>query len=219
VTVDPHWLTAPGPAHLRRTALAARAADLAAASSAGVTLRETPPLATVDLRVDPRSAAARRVEDALGARLPGANAVGPASLGAVLWLGPDEFLVVAGDGEAPGVVALLAEALGGDRGSVVDVTAARAGVDLAGPRAAELLAKGCSIDLHPRAFPPGRCAQTLLARANVVVWHLGEPLRDGGYRVLTGASFAGYLADWLVDAAGEYAGQAGTTPGTPDSVA
>jgi sarcosine oxidase subunit gamma len=99
------------------------------------------------------------------------------------------------------------------------VTAARAGVDLAGPRAAELLAKGCSIDLHPRAFPPGRCAQTLLARANVVVWHLGEPLRDGGYRVLTGASFAGYLADWLVDAAGEYAGQAGTTPGTPDSVA
>jgi sarcosine oxidase subunit gamma len=223
VTADPHWLTTPGPAHLRRTALAARAADLAAASGPGVTLRETPPLAMVNLRVAPRSDAARRVEDALGARSPGANAVAPASLGAVLWLGPDELLVVAGDGEAPGVVALLTEALGGDPGSVVDVSAARAGVDLAGPRAADVLAKGCSIDLHPRAFPPGRCAQTLLARANVVVWHLGEPLRDGGYRVLTGASFAGYLADWLVDAAAEYqpAGdsQAGTTPGTPDSVA
>jgi len=204
VTADPHWLTAPGPAHLRRTALAGRAADLAAASGAGVTLRETPPLAMVNLRVAPGSGAARRVADALGAPLPGANAVAPASPGAVLWLGPDEFLVVAGDGAAPGVVALLTEALGGDRGSVVDVSAARAGVDLAGPRAAELLAKGCSVDLHPRAFPAGRCAQTLLSRANVVLWHLGEPLRDGGFRVLTGGSFAGYLADWLVDAAGEY---------------
>ena len=204
MTADPHRLTAPGPAHLRRTALDARAADLAAASGAGLTLRETPPLAMVNLRVAPGSDAARRAADALGATLPGANAVAPASQGAVLWLGPDEFLVVAGDGAAPGVVALLTEALAGDPGSVVDVSAARAGVDVAGPQAGDLLAKGCSIDLHPRAFPPGRCAQTLLARANVVLWHLGEPSRDGGYRVLTGASFAGYLADWLIDAAGEY---------------
>ena len=204
MTVDPHWLTSPGPTHLRRTALAARSGDLAAASGAGVTLRETPPLTMVNLRVAPESVAARRVEDALGAKLPGANAVAPASLGAVLWLGPDEFLTVAGDGEAPGVVALLTEALGDGRGSVVDVSAARAGVDLAGPRVVDLLAKGCSVDLHPRAFPAGRCAQTLLARANVLLWHLGEPLRDGGFRVLTGTSYAGYLADWLIDAAAEY---------------
>jgi sarcosine oxidase gamma subunit len=38
------------------------------------------------------------------------------------------------------------------------------------------------------------------------VWHLGEGLYDGGFRVLTGSSFAGYLADWLIDASAEFAG-------------
>ena len=38
----------------------------------------------------------------------------------------------------------------------------------------------------------------------MIVWHLGENLYDGGYRVLTGSSFGDYLADWLIDAAAEY---------------
>jgi sarcosine oxidase subunit gamma len=158
----------------------------------------------VNLRVRPGSAEARRVGDALGTTLPAANAVAPATRGAVLWLGPDEVLVVGRDGAAAGLVAQLTAALAGARGSVVDVSAARAGVEVAGERARDVLAKGCSLDLHPRVFTPGRCAQTLLARANVIVWHLGENLYDGGYRVLTGASFAGYLADWLSDAAAEF---------------
>jgi sarcosine oxidase subunit gamma len=189
---------------LRRTPLAHRAGDLAAASGPGVRLRETPPLAMVNLRVRPGSAEARRVEDALGTTLPAADAVAPATRGAVLWLGPDEVLVVGLDGDAAALVAQLTAALAGGRGSVVDVSAARAGVDVAGERARDVLAKGCSLDLHPRVFTPGRCAQTLLARANVIVWHLGENLYDGGYRVLTGTSFAGYLADWLSDAAAEF---------------
>jgi sarcosine oxidase subunit gamma len=199
VTADPFRLTAPGPEHLRRSPLADRAADLAAVSGGGVTLRETPPLTIVNLRVAPGSDAAHRVADALGTKLPAANTVAPATTGAVLWLGPDESLVVAGDGEGPAVVGLLAAAVGAE-GSVVDVSAARAGVDLGGPRARDVLEKGCSVDLHPGVFPPGACAQTLLARAGVILWHE----RDGRYRVLTGASFGHYLADWLIDAATEY---------------
>jgi sarcosine oxidase subunit gamma len=206
VTADDPLLSRPGPAALRRTALAHRAADLAAASGDAVRLRETPPLAMVNLRVDPGSPAARRIADALGTSLPAANAVAPATRGAVLWLGPDELLVVGRDGDAPDVVAQLTAGLAGEAGSVVDVSAARVGVEVTGARARDVLEKGCPVDLHPAAFPAGRCAQTLLARANVVVWHLGEGLYDGGFRVLTGASFAGYLADWLIDASAEFAG-------------
>jgi sarcosine oxidase, subunit gamma len=199
VTVDPFWLTTPGPAALRGGPLTDRAADLAAASGDAVTLRETPPLTMVNLRVTPGSDAARRVAAALGTELPAANTVAPATAGAVLWLGPDESLVVADDGAAPAVVGLLAGGVGAE-GSVVDVSAARAGVDLSGPRARDVLEKGCSIDLHPAAFPPDACAQTLLARAGVILWHE----RAGAYRVLAGASFGDYLADWLIDAAAEY---------------
>ena len=29
--------------------------------------------------------------------------------------------------------------------------------------------KGCSLDLHPRSFRPGQCAQTLLARGGIIL--------------------------------------------------
>jgi sarcosine oxidase subunit gamma len=47
----------------------------------------------------------------------------------------------------------------------VDVSASRAVIELAGAQARAVLAKGCGLDLHPRSFTAGRCAQTVLARA------------------------------------------------------
>ncbi|MGH3327079.1 MAG: sarcosine oxidase subunit gamma, partial [Streptomycetales bacterium] len=111
-------------------------------------------------------------------------------------------LVVGPDGDAGPVAAALRAALGDAHGSVVDVSAHRAVLELAGPRARQVLEQGCSIDLHPRAFGPGRCAQTLLARAQVLLWQTAE---GPTYLLLVRGSFAGYLADWLVDALGEYA--------------
>jgi sarcosine oxidase subunit gamma len=71
---------------------------------------------------------------------------------------------------------------------------------VAGPRARDLLAHGCALDLHPRSFGPGRCAQTMLARAQVLlVAHDGDE-----FTVFVRSSFAGYLATWLLDAAAEY---------------
>lgn len=129
----------------------------------------------------------------LGVPLPGPNTVATAGERSILWLGPDEWLVV-GPPDDP-----VATELTGD--SVVDVSANRTTIELAGPHARDILEKGTSIDLHPRAFGPGRCAQTLLARAQVVLAQVnGEPT----YHVLVRGSFAAYLADWLVDAAREF---------------
>ena len=60
------------------------------------------------------------------------------------------------------------------RGAVVDVSANRTALSIAGPGARELLEHGCAIDLHPRVFGPGRAAQTNLARANVIVLALDD---------------------------------------------
>ena len=107
-----------------------------------------------------------------------------------LWLGPDEWLVV---GESANALRLPEGA-----GSLVDLSANRVVLELRGPSARDVLAAGCALDLHPRAFGPGRCAQTLLARAAVILEQTsGEP----AYRIYVRPSFAGYLTDWLRDAA------------------
>jgi sarcosine oxidase subunit gamma len=184
---------------LRRSPLADRAETLAAASSDAVTLTEVPFLTAVNLRVDPDSDAARRVGERRGTPLPDApNTVADAGSRCVLWLGPDEWLVVGPDGDAPALLALL----GDEPDSVVDVSANRTTVQVSGPSARDLLEKGCTLDLHPRAFGVGRCAQSTVAKAQVVLWQTADtPV----YRLLVRGSFSGYLADWLIDAAGEYA--------------
>ena len=112
-----------------------------------------------------------------------------------LWLGPDEWLVVAGPGQAPAIVAELEAALDGAHRSVVDVSAYRTVVELAGDRRYDLFTQGCGLDLHPRSWRDGRCAQTLLARAPVLLQE-----RDHATRIFVRASFATHLAAWLLRA-------------------
>lgn len=122
---------------------------------------------------------------------PGATARAGDTL--VLWLGPDEWLVT---GPPDGTLLSTVE----DAGSVVDVSAHRTTLLVAGAHARDLLAHGCPLDLHPDVFPVGHCAQSTLARTQVVLVRV-EP---DAYHVLVRASFARYLADWLDDAAVEY---------------
>ena len=166
-------------------------------------LRELPFLAQLDLRLGADDVEARdAVESVIGALPIEPNTVHGGADAAVLWLGPDEWLVVGPpDGEAA-LASQLHEALGGARRrvAIVDVSANRTTLELNGPRVRELLEFGCPIDLHPRAFGPGRCAQTLLARANVLIWFVtDEP--EPVYRLLVRPSFAAYVAAWLADAA------------------
>jgi sarcosine oxidase subunit gamma len=115
----------------------------------------------------------------------------------VLWLGPDEWLVVGADGDS--IEAPLRAALAGSTASVVDVSAARTCFEVAGSNAREVLASGCSIDLHPRVFGPGRCVQTLLARVPVILHQLDD---DPRFRIMVRPSFAEWLAAWFEDAGG-----------------
>jgi sarcosine oxidase subunit gamma len=172
-------------------------------------LAEVPYLSMVNLRVDPAGPVAGRIAALLGVELPTEpNTVASSPAWSVLWLGPDEWLVLGPDGAAPDLVELLRGLLAGQRGSAVDLSANRTTIELTGPSAREVLEQGCPLDLHPRVFGPGRCVQTMLARAQVVIWRPASDAADGGpgetFRLLVRGSFAGYLAAWLTDAAGEY---------------
>lgn len=166
-------------------------------------IRERPFHAQLDVRLDPADATARAgVEAAVGPLPVEPNTAHGDGEASVLWLGPDEWLVVGPpDGEGP-LERQLRESLGEAAGrvAIVDVSANRTIVELARPDARAILEGGCPIDLHPRAFGPGRCAQTLVARANVIVHQLGsEP--EPVFRLFVRPSFAAYLATWLTDAA------------------
>src|SRR5437879_177791 len=137
--------------------------------------RTLPRLTQVGVRADPAGAAARR----LGLPLEPNSAASDRDR-RVLWLGPDEWLVVAAPEERPLLEVELREALGDELGAVVDVSAQRTAIELSGPDSLDVLGQGCSIDLHPGVFREGGCFQTMLARAQVILlpvasqasWHL-----------------------------------------------
>jgi sarcosine oxidase subunit gamma len=167
-------------------------------------VRELPFLAQLDLRADASDAGLMaRLTTAIGARPPtepNTAVVSDDGSRHVLWLGPDEWLIVAEPDTGPALEAAVRRVIGDGRGAVVDVSANRTTLSVSGPRARELLAFGCSIDLDERRFKPGICVQTLLARANVVIVPVG-PAVEPAFRVFVRPSFAAYLAAWLTDAA------------------
>ncbi|WP_017556002.1 sarcosine oxidase subunit gamma [Nocardiopsis baichengensis] len=183
--------------------LAARADALARHSAPegvqGVRIAEVPFTAQVALRVDPRGGAAERIGTALGAALPGRpGQVARTDRVLVLGLGPDEWLVVGSEGTAQELQDTLTAALDGAHGAVVDVSAHRTIVRVTGPKTRDLLNTGCALDLHPRVFGADRCAQTLLARAAVIL--LCRETDPADFWIFVRSSYARYLADWLIDA-------------------
>ena len=85
---------------------------------------------------------------------------------------------------------------------MVDVSAQRTTLRLRGEHVRDLLAGGCSLDLHPRVFGRGTAAQTLLGQAGVLLMALDDT--GTHYQIMVRSSFAGYLTSWLLDAATEY---------------
>ena len=170
--------------------LAERAQDLAAlaeVSGGAATAAEVPFLGQVDLRVSTEVSGNLALP-----RVP--NTVLAAGDRAALWLGPDEWLITGAPGSAPAIAAEVAAALAGVASSIVDVSANRAVLDLSGPAALDVLARGCPLDL--RSWWAGLCAQTILGKTQVIL-----DQRVNATRIYVRPSFANYLVDWLRAAA------------------
>ena len=192
--VDPR--PALDPMEAARDPLVHRIDDLVALSGRTgglVGAAHAPFLTQIDLRVDPSTAGLLPFGLPLE---PNTSWQGDART--VLWLGPDEWMILGLARTGDDLVDDLRGALADRHHSVTDVSANRVAIELSGPGRTELLARGCSLDLHPRAWGPGRCAQTLLGKAQVLLFEASDTTT-----VLVRTSFADYLVDWLTAAAGQ----------------
>ncbi|WP_028812034.1 sarcosine oxidase subunit gamma [Streptomyces flavidovirens] len=181
--------------------------DALARLPTGVQVRELPFLTQLNLRLQPGSAAAQAVEAALGLTLPGPLRAGMSGDVKLLWMGPDEWLLVAPEGRQHDLVAQLRSAIGDEFATVTDVSAQRTTLALSGHLVREVLAQGCAIDLDPRVTPVGSCLTTVLAQAPITLVVRGDAASS--VWLLVRSSFASYLATWLVDACTEYRGGTG----------
>ena len=186
---------------IRRSPLHSHHSRLAALPQSA-SVSDEPFFTMVELWVDPSGPGASAAADVLGVdalpTTPSTVVDGPDT--SVIWLGPQEWLAGSARPARGQVGGWRRPPLSTASGAAVDVSAQRTSVRLRGLHARAVLAKGCALDLHVMA--PGSAAQTVLGRASVVL----VPMSDDGtdYRIIVRSSFARYLADWLIDAAGEF---------------
>lgn len=186
----------------RRGALDDLAEALAAASSDALRIGVEPACSVLNLRGTPADPSlVTDVMRMLGIELPlEPNRWHGDDRLAAVWLGPDEWLLVAPDDEAARIEEGLRQARPADPWlSVVDVSSNYMRLLLSGAHVREFLAKCCALDLRPDVFSRGDCAQTNLARSRVLL----RAIDSNSFEVWLRNSFARYLAEWLLDACAE----------------
>jgi sarcosine oxidase subunit gamma len=160
------------------------------------TLSEAPPAARFLLR----GAEAVRVACGMAFGVEPASRLGSAGESegrAALWLGPDEWLLIADGADAAEIGAMLESVLDGTAHSLVDVSHRQIGLIASGPVTARVLNAGCPLDLDTRAFPVGFATRTLFDKIEIVLWRRAETT----FHVEVWRSFAPYLAASFAEAA------------------
>jgi sarcosine oxidase, subunit gamma len=165
--------------------------------------------------------AARAAGEAFGVRLPETACRAAARDGrAALWLGPDEWLLLAPANEGAEIAAAIVRALEGPgqegagheipghespghdtmAHALVDIGHRAASIGIDGPDSTAVLNAGCPLDLDPGAFPVGMCTRTVFAKAGIVLWRRGM-MR---FRLDVARSFAPYVWRLLEEARREF---------------
>ena len=143
------------------------------------------------------------VSDIIGLRLTKETNVvtGGPGFPRILRLGPEEWLLVTEDEESGRVMLGLNNSFESGHVRVIDNSDAYAIVGVTGANARDILAKGCTLDLHERVFHSGCSTRTLLAQVQVILHQVTD---DPDYEIHVHRSFAEFLWEWFVDAGQEY---------------
>jgi sarcosine oxidase subunit gamma len=171
--------------------------------SGGVILRERPFLGHISIQGKGEDAAfTEACAKTLGLALPttpNTQATGEDVI--VCWLRPTEWLVLT-EGEASRAwLDRLRSALEGVHSGVVDLSGGQTLIEIRGEHAVDTLAKGTTLDLHPRRFGAGQCARSQLAKTTAFIRAV---VPGQAFDIMVRRSFADYLWQWLYDAASEY---------------
>ena len=149
------------------------------------------------------AAAARDLGSAFGADLsltPMRAGTGEAGR-AALWLGPDEWMLIAPVSEHQALIDLVARVVI-EPHSLVDVSHRNAALTVSGSKVEAVLNAGNPLDLDVSAFPVGMCTRTLLGKCEIILWRTG-PFT---FHIEAFRSFMPYVHAYLTEAAREYTG-------------
>jgi sarcosine oxidase subunit gamma len=115
---------------------------------------------------------------------------------AALWLGPDEWLLLAPEDAARAVQAALIRALGERPYALIGIAHRNTALEISGPRATMVLNAGCPLDLHTSRFPVGMCTRTILGKAEIILWRTASEV----FHIDVWRTFAPYVWDFLIEA-------------------
>lgn len=142
----------------------------------------------------------RVMRESFGIDLPEAGQSAAAPGATALWTQPGGWLVTAPRIEEGFLATAIASALEG-HATVIDQSHGRVTIALDGEPVRAVLAKGCRLDLHPRAFAPGCVAGTAIAQVNLL---LHRPVEGALFELTLPATFAEPFFHWLAESAAEF---------------
>lgn len=140
------------------------------------------------------------VRDIAGHSLPKPGRAEIAGDAMAVWIQPSGWLVIRPRGVEGALAKLLTETAG-DRVAIVDQSHGRAVLRLSGAHARGVLAKGCRLDLHPRAFSAGSAGTTTIDHITVTIVQADA---TPTYDLVLPANFAEAFLDWLRMSAAEF---------------
>ncbi|WP_269582352.1 sarcosine oxidase subunit gamma [Roseibium sp. Sym1] len=149
-----------------------------------------------------REASLKAAGEAFGTPLP-VTPLGSATAAkrASLWMGPDEWTLLAPEEELTQVFEAIEGKLADTPHALVDISHRSQAVIVSGSKAEWLLNTGIFIDLSLEAFPVGTVTRTIFHKAPVMVWRTGPDT----FVVEAWVSFMDYVAGLLVQAGQELA--------------
>lgn len=161
-----------------------------------LSLRERPGIGMLSLR-GAEAGFFKSVEEALRQPLPTKpNTTTQSGDRLIFWLSPEEWLLHLPLDRVEHDTAALCTALAGQHAAILDVSDRSNVLRLAGEHARAVLAKGCPLDLHPRAFQPGSCAQSHYLKTAILIYQVNDVPT---YDIQVRRSFAEYLWRALIE--------------------
>ena len=171
-------------------------------SGSGISIRIDSQVGHLNLRADcSDNDCVEALESQLGQSLPTTPNTLSEGEHRIYWLGPDEWLILTDLPQLRLLVEKLRQAADGKHVALNDVSGGQIVLRLDGTGVRDLLAKGCTLDLHPRVFTAGMCAQSGLAKANVLIGLAGQ---TESFDIVVRRSFSDYLLRWLLHGADEF---------------
>ncbi|PVB63556.1 sarcosine oxidase subunit gamma family protein [Labrenzia sp. 011] len=165
---------------------------------ASVSILKAAPLTRLSLRA--RAPSLKTAGLAFGSSLPTRPLTSTtADRRAALWMGPDEWTLLAPVEDLRAVFDGIEGKLAGEPHALVDVSDRSEAIIVSGEKASWLLNTGIFVDFSLESFPVGTVTRTLFHKTPVMVWRIGPDT----FVVEAWGSFMDYVSGLLVQCAQE----------------